>query len=101
MGGDGIVRAWPDLVGRACDSVSEVRDGLDYRGVTELPTEASDSDRDGASEGVGVFVPHLLEEVLGAEDRVLCPHERLEDGELLDRQVEPSPVAGNGGVQGG
>jgi len=44
MGGDVVVLAWPALVGGAGNSVSEVRDGLDYRGVAELPPEAADSD---------------------------------------------------------
>jgi hypothetical protein len=93
--------AWWSLwafAGIAGDVVTDARDGLDCRWVSELSPKSADRDLDDVGEGVGVFVPDLLEEALGAEDRVLGSHQRFEHGELSAGEIEVPSVAGGGVV---
>ena len=85
----------PDPAGRAADAVAHARCGGDDRRVAEFAPQAADGHRDGVGERVGVLVPDLFEQVLGAEEGGAGAQERFEDGELLDRQVERLPVAGD------
>jgi hypothetical protein len=47
-----------------------------------------------------VFVPDLFEQILGAEEGGAGAQEGFEEGELLDRQVEVTAVAGGDAAQG-
>ena len=47
-----------------------------------------------------MLVPHLLEEVLSAEEGGSVPHEDFEHAELFHRQLQRAAVAGGGVPQG-
>ena len=79
----------------AGEAVADTRRGGDDRGVAELAPQAADGHRDGVGERVGLLVPDLFEQVLGAEEGRRSRQERLEDRELLDRQLKLPPVAGD------
>src|SRR5208282_6687553 len=87
------------MTGR-CDPVPDAGDGLDDLRVAEFAAEPADGDLDSFGERVGVFVPGLSQQVLGAESGGCSRHERLEHGELLGRNLDLAPVAGDYAVQG-
>src|SRR5215831_8958822 len=78
-----------------CDVIADAWVGGDDRRVAELAPQAADGHRDGVGERVGVFVPDLLEQVLGAEVRGAGAQQRLQNSELLDGKVKQPPVAGS------
>ena len=68
---------------RLCDAVTNVGDGFDCWGFSEFASQPADRNLDDVGERVDVLVPHLVEEVFGAEDRLWAPHEYFEHGELF------------------
>ena len=76
------------------DPVADARRDDDDRWVAELAPQAADGHRDGVGERVGVLVPGLFEQALGAEEGRRGADERFEDRELLDRKVQLPPIAG-------
>ena len=68
-------------------------------GAAEFAAQAADGDGDGVGERVGVLVPDLFEQVLGAEEGRAGAQQGLQQGELLDRQVELPAVAGGGAAE--
>ena len=68
-------------------------------GFAQFPAEAGQGHRDGATEGIGVLVPHPLEELLGADDGAVGAEQDFQEPELLaverDRRARPAdPPAG-------
>lgn len=80
-------------------SVANAGGGDDDHRVPELATEATDGDGHSVGEGIGILVPDRLEQVLGTEVSGGGSEQGLEKGELLDRQVQSSPVPGWGAAE--
>jgi hypothetical protein len=60
--------------------------GLDQRRISELAPQPADGDGDRVAERVGVGVPHVFEQLLGADDPAIRGDEVLQDAELLAGQ---------------
>ena len=63
-------------------------DGLTTSDLGQLAPEVADRHPHGVGERVGVLVPDVLEQALGAVDLVRVEQEEAEERELLGRQVE-------------
>lgn len=72
---------WP--AGDLGDAVADSGGGLDWLGISELAFEAGDGDIDGASEGVGVLVPDLEQELFRGERAGARAQQGLEYRELF------------------
>lgn len=81
------------------DAVADVGDRFDRRWFAEFAAQPADSDVHGIGEGVGVLVPHLGEQLLGAQHLIAGAEKRLEDGELLAGEAERPAMTGGGVVQ--
>src|SRR5258708_39409876 len=77
------------------DAVAHSGRGRDDGRIPELAPQPADGDGDGVGEWVGVLVPYLLQQVLGAEEAGPGPEQRLEYPEFLGRQVKLPPVTGD------
>jgi hypothetical protein len=87
----GLPDARMRAAGSACrarvgDSVTDTGPGLFDGGLTEFAAWPTDGEEDSIGEQVGVLVPHLLEQTLGAEEGGSGPHEGFE-------HAEPRPQA--------
>ena len=72
----------------ASDAIADARDRLDDGRVAELAPQGHDAHAHGVGERVGVLVPDALEQLLGRDGLAVGRQQRLEDAELLRRQVE-------------
>src|SRR5689334_2935812 len=81
------------------DPVADPGERLDRRGLSELAAQAAERDVDRVGERVDELVPHLAEEVFGAQDAVLSAHQRLQQRELLGGEVELPSRARDGVVE--
>ncbi len=91
---------WPRSGRNAGDAVANIGDRLDDGGLAELAAQPVDRDGDDVGERVGVLVPHLFEQVLGGQHGGLGAQQRLQDTELLDRQVKRPPIPDGGAPHG-
>jgi hypothetical protein len=74
------------------DPVAGAGNRLNHLGLSELAPQSANRDLDGLGEGVGVLVPDLFQEPLGAEHARRGAQEGLEHSELLDRELDPVAV---------
>src|SRR6266545_4706804 len=82
------------------DAVAHPGRGGDDRWHPQLAPEPPDGHGDGVGERVGVLVPDLFEEVLGAQEGGAGPQEGFEERELLDGEVELPAVPGGRAAYG-
>jgi hypothetical protein len=69
------------------DAVSDSGGVVDHGRLAEFPSQPGDRDPDGLGEGVGVLIPRLREEILGAERTRTGAQERFENRELLGGEL--------------
>ena len=74
-------------------------DGLAAAGLGQLPAQVADRHPHGVGERIGVLVPDVLEQPLGAVHLVGVQEEEAQERELLGREVEL--VAADAGRRGG
>ena len=81
--------------GRAAghNAVPHPRDGDYDAGFTQFVTKATDRYSHGLGKWVGIFVPGLLEKLLGTEVARGGDHQRLQYGDLLGRKLDKAAIA--------
>ena len=81
---------------RRSDPVAGTWDRLDQGRVAELAPQPADRHLDDVAERVDGVVPGALEQLLGRDHGAVGRQQDLQDGELLDAQLELAPVAPDG-----
>src|SRR5262249_39509640 len=83
-------------VRRSWDAIPSTGNGLNDRRNAELPPHHHDGEADDAREWVRVFVPYLLQQLLGGDYSALGSQELGKDREFLARQGHRQAVSGDG-----
>src|SRR3712207_2745426 len=82
-------RLYAEDVARAADRMEESRLPTGF----QLSSQVGDEDLDRVGDREGVVAPHLIEQLLAADDQALVAHEVLEQLELALGELDPAVAA--------